>query len=108
MKPVLTPSQGRVVRALAFYLSNDGEARVTNAAPGMVVEQIISTPWSSLTFSGERHHLVVRLPGGAAAGEIDGAALAVPGAIVAVERAEWTDADDGPWLALDLLAIAPG
>jgi hypothetical protein len=109
MKPVLSPSQGRVVRALAFYLSNDGEARVTIAAPDMIVEEITSGPWASLTFAGERHHLAVRLPAGAAhRGEIDGAALAVPGAIVAVERAEWTDAADGPRLALDLIAIAPG
>ena len=68
----------------------------------VTIQDIRSQPWSSLTFTGTRHRLVVRLPAGAATGgEIDGAGIALPDAIVAVERAIWA----GPQLTVDLIVI---
>ena len=104
MKPRLDASQGRLVRALALYLSKDRKNLVSDGDPAttMVIEAVASRPWSSLTFIGNRHHLVVRLPADAAiGGEIDGAAMSLTDAIVAVEAATWT----GSRLALDLLVI---
>lgn len=76
------------------------------ASSGIVVEAIESTPWASLTFAGERHHVVVRLPGATRVRAVDGADLAVAGAIIAVERADWTALAGGTLLTLDVLAIA--
>ncbi len=103
MKPQFSPTQGRIARAVVLYLSDDRN-KPWCATDGCVVS-IESKPWSSLTFDGERHRLIVRV-GRAVPAAIDGAALAVPGAIVAVERADWTAAGDGAVLTLDLLTIA--
>ena len=109
MKPQLSPAQGRVIRALASYLSNGGKDSMTDAiAVGdLVVEAVASRPWSSLTLAGTRHRLIVRLSG-ALRGEkpIDGDHLVVPGCLVAVERAAWTRGTDGVRLTLDLLVLA--
>ncbi len=67
----------------------------------------MSNPWSSLTFTGERHRLSLRLPGmGHAASDIDFATLAVPGRIVAVRDAIWAVVDGDVVLKLDLLELA--
>ena len=77
-----------------------------------IVESVVSHPWSSLTFCGERHRIVVRvrqpsgradLPGGK---PVDGADLAVAGAIIAVEQSAWLPEADGLRLTVDLIAIA--
>ena len=103
MKPQFSPTQGRIARAVVLYLSRDGN-KPWCTTDGRV-ESIESEPWSSLTFAGERHRLIIRLCRAVPAA-IDGADLAVPGAIVAIERADWTTSGDGAVLTLDLLAIA--
>ncbi len=106
MKPQLSPSQGRVVRALVATLSFDGKQMLTPGdAGGFVLEAMVSQPWASLTFAGERHHLVGRLPGGSRPVAIDSDRLAVPGAIVAVEAAVWDETADATRLTLDLLTL---
>ncbi len=78
----------------------------------LIVESMVSHPWSSLTFAGERHRIVVRMsrptertePSGLKA--VDGADLVVAGAIIAVERSTWLPGAGGLRLVLDLIAIA--
>ncbi len=75
----------------------------------MVVETIESAPWSSLTFSGERHRLSLRLPGmGHEAFDIDFATLAVPGRITAILDAAWAVVGGDATLKLDLLELVDG
>lgn len=109
MIPRLSRSQGRLVRALGTYLATWGELsmRRDGSTHGMVLESIHSEPWTSLTFAGERHRVVVRVPA-AATNPIDASALAVPGAIIAIERAAWDTVDGAARLTLDALAIAGG
>lgn len=104
MKPRLSASQGQLIRALGFHLAGRRSPAVSAAEPALIVESIVSQPWSSLTFVGERHHLVVRLASDASAvgREIDGAALGVAETIVAVEHADW----HGAQLTLGVLVIA--
>ena len=109
MKPHLTPRQGRIVRALGFYLSKVGKDSMTvgPSSMGMTVESVETVPWASLTFAGERHRLVVHLPGAPPTAQpIDGSDLVVPGAIVAVEGACWNATAGGTRLTIDLLAVA--
>ncbi len=111
MTPRLTVNQGRIVRALALYLSTDSKSLMKDFPDdALVVESITSRPWSSLTFAGDRHHVVVRLPRQINADShvgltIDGTDLVVAGAIVAVEQAAWRTTTDGIRLTLQLLAI---
>ena len=104
MRPLLSPDQGRIVRQLVLYLSKVGGNPPSPA--DVRVESVASQPWASLTFAGERHRLVVSLPGSPVpcvkAGDIE---LIVPRLIVAVERADWAATGDGAVLTLDLLAI---
>ncbi len=107
MKPLLTPLQGRIVRALAATLTPDRkDMLMTEADGGLVIESLMSRPWASLTFTGERHHLVCRLPLGAKPSPLDGEALTIAGAIVAVEALAWQEGEDGLRLTLDLLTIS--
>lgn len=103
MKPLSSPGQGKIVRALALFLSGEGK-RLTFPADeaAIVVEMIDSQPWTSLTFDGERHHVVLRCPAPVA---IDDATFDLPGALIAVERAVWSSTGDGARLAIDLLAV---
>ena len=107
MTPHLSPLQGRLLRSLALCLSNRGKDLMRGPTEGgLLVEAATVAPWSSLTFAGERHHLVVRLPPGTPASAVDSADLALPGAIVAVDTSLWSDDGSGPCLTLDLLVIA--
>jgi hypothetical protein len=103
MKPPFGRAQGQMIRSVVLYLSKLGDKAQIPAA--IVVESVQSRPWASLTFAGEHHRLVIRLPGAAPVDVIDGSDLAVPGCIVAVERTDWTAAADGAVLTLDLLAL---
>ena len=107
MKAQLSRSEGRLVRAIVFYLSKVGKDSVMTsdtASPRLV--SIESTPWSSLTFAGERHRLIVRLPRHGAGPVVTGNDIAIPGFIVAVERAVWTMAGGAAVLTLDVLVLA--
>lgn len=103
MTPRLTVTQGQIVRALVSCLSLDSDPGQP-ARGTVVVESIAAQPWASLTFTGERHCLVLRFA--AAGGDLAGVNLDVPSTIVVVERAAWADAGDGVRLTVDLLAIA--
>ena len=110
MNACLDPGQGQVLGALGIYLS---EARKVSMRPmedsyGPVVLSLHSAPWASLTFVGDRHHIVVRLPAGSPERSIDATAIDVPERIVAVERVAWERGTDGVVLTLDLLAIRSG
>lgn len=104
MKPILTLSQGKLLRALVLFLSTAGKHPV--AAEAIIVEAVDSRDWASLTFVGERHRIAVRLPVGTVPDSADAIALDVPGKIIAVEHADWTATDSGPRLTLEVLAIA--
>lgn len=108
MKPHLSVSQGRVIRAIGYYLSNGGKnsMMVTGHGAAVTLEAIESSPWSSLTFAGERHSIVLGLPQGMPAAPIDGDDLVVPGIIFAIERQAQCATAEGTRLSLDLLAIA--
>ncbi len=60
MKARLAPAQGRLVRALDQWIAAGGDP------PLLTIEEFESEPWASLTYTGERHHLAVRLTGTAA------------------------------------------
>lgn len=97
MRPLLSVRQGHIIRALAAaVLDGDG------AEGSIVVERAAAHRWSSLTFVGERHEFVLRFP--CACRDDLSSALEVPGALLAIERAEWT-AGATPVLAVALLAI---
>jgi hypothetical protein len=108
VKPQVSRAQGRLIRTIGLYLCRFGKTSGTDDIyGGLVVEQIVSTPWSSLTFTGERHLLSVRLPGmGHAPDDLDFTTLAVPGRIVAVRDATWAVVNDDAVLKLDLLELA--
>lgn len=59
-KPLLTDGLGPLIRALA---------KRAGAQP--IVENVCSTPWSSITFSGARHHFSLRFDGDQAANHAD-------------------------------------
>lgn len=68
------------------------------------------TPWHSITFSGERHRLRLKLQDQAAVdtvvGRIDGGALCLPGKLIAdVAVVELGSAVDHAWLTIDLLLL---
>ncbi len=109
MSAPLDPEQGALVRAIGIYLSESYRKSmvVSSHVPGLVVESLASTPWASLTFVGVRHHLVARVPLGAATA-IDATRIALRGRIVALEREVWTTGVDGDVLTLDLLALDDG
>lgn len=108
MRPILSPSQARVVRALTAILSSEGKQKLTQTGEfsGFVLEDIVSQPWASLTFAGERHRIVGRLPAGGRPVAIDSDSLAVPGKIVAVEGVAWCQTAEGPRLTLAMLTLA--
>jgi hypothetical protein len=97
MRPGLATSNGRLVRALQARLGLPGGLAAAerllpcepppwdlpDEPPVLVIEQLEETPWASLTFSGTRHHLELRL---------DGTAQAVAEAVEAL--ATWTDEPD--------------
>lgn len=100
MRPLLTPSQGRVIAALALSLSDDG-----GAAPRLRVEAATVEPWSSLTFGGERHRLTLRLPPDAVQRDLLAAAIDFPGGMIAIEAAVWASDGDAALVDIALLAI---
>jgi len=110
VKPHVNRAQGRLIRIIALYLCNLCKCSPKVAADSvMVVETIESAPWSSLTFSGERHRLSLRLPGmGHDAFDIDFATLAVPGRIIAIREAAWAVVGGDAMVKLDLLELAEG
>jgi hypothetical protein len=74
MRAGLASANGRIVRALqarlglaggadsaALLLS--GSAADPSSAPTMVIEELREDPWASLTFSGTRHRVELRLDG---------------------------------------------
>lgn len=82
MKLALSPAAAGLLRAL---LSRAGVER-----DRILLTQFQSTDWNSLTFSGERHRIDLRIPGpganavaGRLVGELDEAEFAIPGQIVA-------------------------
>jgi hypothetical protein len=95
---------GRLVRAIRAQLA---------AVAGQVDIEARSTPWASVTFTGARHALVLRLSGagaGAAADAfLDGLGsreFALPGHLVAdVAVADCADRDDSTILRLEILTI---
>lgn len=107
MSAAFGPGQAKLLRALGIYLSNRGEISVSGPPDrfGFVVVALRSSDWASLTFIGERHHIVVRLPVGTDERAIDATAIDVPERIVAVERAAWASRTDGVVLTLDLLTV---
>jgi hypothetical protein len=106
MKEIFTHSQGRLLRSLVLFLSNEGKDTVAEGL-GIVVEAIVSAEWASLTFTGERHRVVLRLPAPATfRPDADAFSPGLPGAIVAVEKLAWTAAGAGARLTIDLLVIA--
>ena len=110
MKPHVNRAQGRLIRIIALYLCNLGKCSPKVGTDGViVVETIESAPWSSLTFSGERHRLSLRVPGmGNVALDIDFATLSVPGRIIAIREAAWAVSGGDAMLKLDLLELAEG
>jgi hypothetical protein len=81
MRPGLANANGRMVRALQARLGLPGGIEAAagllpdpeapfDTPPGLpllVIEDLHETPWASLTFSGTRHHLELRLDGHAQA-----------------------------------------
>lgn len=108
MRAGLANGTGRLARALQARLQavlppvpmdvapdsnceDTGDAH-TAAQPLIVIEDFLEEPWASLTFSGTRHRLDLRLQGGAQAIEQAMGSLSA-----------WTDEDD-PLLAGHFLA----
>jgi len=102
VKLLLTSQQGLLIRELSRCLASHHS--IGWPPVGLILETIESWPWSSLTFTGERHHIVVRLPTNAPTlgTNVESSRLEIAGSIVAVEHAAW----DGPRLTIDLLTIA--
>ncbi len=91
MRAGLANASGRLVRAVqarvgggAIWPTPDFEGCVA-AQPLLVIEALMEEPWASLTFSGTRHRLDLRLDGGVQAIERAIADLAC-----------WADADCPP------------
>lgn len=80
MKRILTESQGRLLRALIRVLA---PPPVDRQFPPIVVESFDSADWASLTFAGQRHRIVLVVPG-TIVPALDG--LEVAGDIVAEAR----------------------
>lgn len=95
-----------MVRELVLFLSKDCKKSVWVPENEVVIEAISSNEWASLTFSGERHHLVIRWPGVVPDVDLDDAHFHLLGLIVVVERAAWAAVSGGSRLTIDLLAIA--
>ena len=104
MKPSLTSLQGRLLRGLVLILSKDSKDKMMNGQ--VIVEEIVTSEWRSLTFSGERHRIVLRLPSSARPVDFAVDEVVLGGRIVAVERADWVAAADRTEVMLDLLTIA--
>lgn len=107
MKLAMSPAASGLLRAL---LSRAGVDR-----DRILLTDFRSTDWRSLTFTGERHHLELRVPGpgaGAIANlltcELGEAEFAIPGQIVAdiaVDGAMVEHPDGGVSLAIEALTI---
>jgi hypothetical protein len=77
MRAALANGSGRLVRALQARLGAGGagnahrpgpeHAHAQGAHPLLVIEDLHEEPWASLTFTGTRHRLDLRLDGGAQA-----------------------------------------
>ena len=102
----LTGAAGRLVRQLARLVS--GPAEMIPIYPMLAVEGVLSTPWSSATFEGERHRLDLRLHGDSAtiAAALDrliallpDAEFDLPGEIVAEARLVSMAVDPDPSVA---------
>lgn len=68
MRSDMTAVHGRLLRLLTAQLESDPQlahwmSAQDAALPGLVIESFDSAPWASLTFTGERHRLEVRLDG---------------------------------------------
>lgn len=66
MKPIFTPVQTQVIRALIAVLSGEDTDKLSarpyaRELPIVIVDSIESTSWESLTFIGAKHRLAVRL-----------------------------------------------
>lgn len=101
MRPGLANANGRLVRALQARLGlagglesaaglfpghEDGhrfQPVCADAPPLLVIEDLQESPWASLTFTGTRHHLELRLSGSEQAVEEAASALST-----------WTDEAD--------------
>lgn len=59
MRMRMSPVHGALLRAVRARLG----ALAGAAEPALVVEGFESAPWASLTFSGERHELMLRVEG---------------------------------------------
>jgi hypothetical protein len=78
MRANLTTAHTRLLRAIRTIIQSDpwfagwsplpesggvSDCAVRSAAPTLVIEEFASEPWASLTFSGTRHSLSIRLRG---------------------------------------------
>ena len=108
----LSGPAGRLVRQLAALIAPD--AGPVPMFPMLVVESVVTRPWSSATFEGERHRLELRLHGGAGeVGEaldrlidlLPEAEFDLPGAIVAEAKLTALRVDPDPAAAALALTI---
>ena len=108
MKLALSPAAASLLRALLARAGIDRDR--------ILLTEFRSTDWQSLTFIGERHEIVVRIPGpdaGLIAGRLaDGlsdAEFAIPGQILAdigLERPRSPNPDGSVTLHIEALTIA--
>ncbi len=108
----LSGAPARLVRQFAA-LAAAGSGRVP-MFPMLIVEDVVTRPWSSATFEGERHRFELRLHGGAVeVGEaldrlieqLPEAEFDLPGAIVAEARLTAVRVDPDPAAAALALVI---
>lgn len=108
MKTMTSVTQRGLLRSLRTLLDADPVlCAVSHDAarqmPGFIVESVESSDWASLTFVGEHHRIVIRLPDASTAADLVRARLdqlliaadmVVPGQIVAEIAVVAADIDD--------------
>ena len=107
MKMALSPAAASLLRALLARAGIDRNR--------ILLTEIRSTPWHSLTFAGERHRIDLRVPGPQAAAtarllthDLGEAEFAIPGQIVAdiaVQGAMFEHPDGAVSLTIEALTV---
>lgn len=107
MKMAMSPAAASLVRALLARAGIDRNR--------ILLSDICSTPWHSLTFAGERHRIDLRVPGPGAGAVarllthgLDEAEFVIPGQIVAdiaVQGAMFEHPDGSVSLTIEALTV---
>lgn len=107
MKMAMSPAAAGLLRALLARAGIDRDR--------ILLTEIRSTPWHSLTFTGERHRIDLRVPGPGASAlarflthELGEAEFAIPGQIVAdiaVRGAMFEHPDGAVSLSIEALTV---